>query len=80
MYVGATIDRLLIGAEEGRIQKMDKSGTLRDISLSDIYSFEKAGMNKDKCSVSNDNLSHICNLFIFKINIYIFALVFETLS
>ncbi|GFO25413.1 anoctamin [Plakobranchus ocellatus] len=41
LYVGATIDRLLIGAEEARIQKAYKNGgALRDLSLTDIYNFE----------------------------------------
>ncbi|GFR93884.1 anoctamin [Elysia marginata] len=42
LYVGATVDRLLIGAEEGRIQKKYKNGDLRDLSLTDIYNYENA--------------------------------------
>uniref|UniRef100_A0A2C9KZJ4 Uncharacterized protein n=1 Tax=Biomphalaria glabrata TaxID=6526 RepID=A0A2C9KZJ4_BIOGL len=42
LYIGATLDRLLIGAEEMKIPKIYKDGSLRELCLSDITQFEKS--------------------------------------
>ncbi|BFZ12991.1 hypothetical protein BsWGS_16030 [Bradybaena similaris] len=39
LFVGADLDRLLLGAEEMSMQKRYKDGTLRDISLTDLFNF-----------------------------------------
>lgn len=43
LYLGASLERLFIGAEEMSMQKQYKDGTLRDISLTDLHNFEKGG-------------------------------------
>ena len=43
LYIGGTTDRFLIGAEEMKIQKTYKDGTLRDINLTDLDNFVDAG-------------------------------------
>ncbi|KAH9504894.1 Anoctamin-10 [Bulinus truncatus] len=42
LYIGATLDRLLIGAEEMKIPKIYRDGSLRELCLSDITQFEKS--------------------------------------
>ena len=44
LYIGATVDRLLIGAEEMKIQKVYNDGTLRDIALTDLDNFADSGL------------------------------------
>ncbi|XP_005096666.1 anoctamin-10 isoform X2 [Aplysia californica] len=42
LYIGATTERLLIGAEEMKIQKTYRDGSLRDISLTDLDNFNNS--------------------------------------
>ncbi|CAL1532334.1 unnamed protein product [Lymnaea stagnalis] len=42
LYIGATLDRLLIGAEEMKIYKTYKDGSLREMALTDITNFENS--------------------------------------
>ncbi|CAG5114786.1 unnamed protein product, partial [Candidula unifasciata] len=39
LYIGADLDRLLLGAEEMSLQKFYKDGKLRDISLTDLFNY-----------------------------------------
>ncbi|CAF0803540.1 unnamed protein product [Rotaria sordida] len=49
LLIGATLDRLLLGAEELRIKKPYKNDTLHEFLISDIHNFKNSGTNINFC-------------------------------